>query len=226
MKELLLQKSKGWTYEDALKFHGGSEIFNDYIWEWSEDGAGVYLTRPQGSFYLDNRTGCVHRLHTRFNKNDFVTLTKLADFYHDDIRFDKPIEHEWYSEQDGTLWEYTVYRRPNKELGYPFMMNITAENIHDQLMKYINMTQSTIELFFELGLQYNFPIVGLTLVHLNTDSLGPFWMNLKTFEIGYDELYEKNLKEFRRDVSAFSKILKVELSSYISIAEKSWRLTT
>lgn len=226
MKEILLEKTKSWTYDNALNFHGGSKLFNDYIWEWSEDGGGVYLIREHGSFYLDNRTGCVHRLHTRFNVDDYTVLSKLANFYHDDVRFDKPIEHAWYSDENKTVWEYTVYRRPNKELGYPFVMNITRDNVHELITKYIELTRDTIDLFIDLGLENNFPIVGLTLVHLNIDSIGPFWMNLKTFEMGYDDLINKNLKEFRRDLNSLSSVLNMDLSSYITTAEESWQSIT
>lgn len=226
MKELLLQKSKEWTYEDALKFHGGSELFNDYIWEWSEDGAGVYLTLPNAAYYLDNRSGCVYRVHTRYNIDDYDVLAKLANFYHDEIRFDRPIEHDWHIDENGTTWEYTVYRRPNKELGDPFILRVVSGNIDEHLTKYIQLTRDTIELFIDLGLENKFPRIGFTLVHLNIDSLGPFWMNLKTFEIGYDEVVEKTLKEFRRDLYSLSQAFNMDMSSYITAAEKSWQLTT
>ena len=105
-------------------------------------------------------------------------------------------------------------------------MNITRDNVHELLIKYIALTRDTIDLFIDLGLENNFPIVGLTLVHLNTDSIGPFWMNLKTFEMGYDDLINKNLKELVRDLNSLSSVLNMDLSSYITTAEESWQSIT
>lgn len=224
MKEILFNKINEWTAEKALEFHGGTELFIDYIWEWNDDETGVYLTSPAGAFYMDNRAGIVYRLHSRHSPNDYNILSALSRINVDTttgIRFDQPVDHSILV-RNNVEFEYTVYHRPNRELGAPFVELFgDSSNIEEHLLKYINFTKDTIELFLDLNV--NFPIVGLTTAQISIDKIGMFWTNLKNFDLSYEEFLDKNLYEFNRDLHIISKMTGRDMSEYLTIAENSWR---
>lgn len=224
MKEILFNKINEWTAEKALKFHGGTELSIDYIWEWNDDETGVYLTSPAGAFYMDNRAGIVYRLHSRHSPNDYDVLSALSRINVDTttgIRFDQPVDHSILV-RNNVEFEYTVYHRPNREIGAPFVeLFRDSSNIEEHLLKYINFTKGTIELFLDLNV--NFPIVGLTTSQISIDKIGMFWINLKNFNLTYEEFLDKNLYEFNRDLRTISKTAGRDMFEYLTIAENSWR---
>ena len=42
MKEILFNKINEWTAEKALEFHGGTELFIDYIWEITAEAIIIF----------------------------------------------------------------------------------------------------------------------------------------------------------------------------------------
>jgi hypothetical protein len=224
MIETLFNKINEWTFERALEFHGGTELSIDYIWEWNDDSTGIYLTSPDGAFYMDNRAGIVYRLHSRHSPNDYNILSNLSRINIDttnEVRFDHPVDHS-ILDRDGIEWEYTVYHRPNRELGAPFSELIRdLDNIDETLLKYIKFTEDTIEIFLDLNV--NFPVVGLTISQIAIDKIGYFWINLKNFDLGYEEFLLKTLYEFKRVLNDISKTTGKDMSEYLTIAENSWR---
>jgi hypothetical protein len=220
MIETLFTKMSEWSVERAIAFHGDTELHNDYIWEWSDDGDGVYLIQPAAGFYMDNRAGRVYILHTRYSPDDYRIASALSVISDDMVRFETPIERS--SEiRDEKVWSYTVYERPNKELGYPFIETFdTIDNIENGLLQYIEFTKKTIEVYLHLGI--NFPLNGMTVEQVNIDTIGMFWINLKNFDLSYSEFIIKNMYEFNRTIKHLSRISNRDLSNYLIIAEQAW----
>lgn len=226
MKEMLLEKINSWSIERAGEFHQDDQALNDYIWEYTEDGVGVFLYQELAAWYFDNRSGRVHRLHHRYASTDYETLEKLARYGAlGEIRFDIPEERSFVLHADSDRFlEYTVYRRPNRELGHSFIENVVAgaggKPIEEELKFYIEHTSQTIDIFLDLDLK--FPLIGLTCLHLNVDQVGPFWMNLKTFELGYEDFLAKNLLEFKKDLIMHSDYFGKDFTHLYKLAEQSW----
>jgi hypothetical protein len=225
MKETLLEKIKSWTYEKALEFHNDKFLYKDYIWEYTEDGVGVYLYAESEAWYFDNRSGKVYRLDYRYSRQDYDILSKLSKLNEVGvIKFDIPLEHSWVYHKDKFL-EYTEYYRPNRQLGYTFLEYIGigtgGKTVEEELVDYIEYTSKTIELFLDLNLE--FPSGVFTISNVNVDQKGMFWTNLNRFELEYDDFLLRNFKGFSNDLITISRTIEIDILSIAKMAEKSWR---
>lgn len=227
MKEILLEKIKSWSGEKALKFHNDTILCKEYIWEYTEDGIGVFLYTGSDAWYFDNRSGKVNRLDYRYTLEDYNILSRLSKLNEvGEVRFEVPLEHSWVY-HEGLLLEYTEYYRPNRQMGYTFleamMKGRRGLSFEEELVNYIEYTSKTIEMFLDLGLK--FPNGVLTISNVNVDQVGMFWTNLERFELEYDDFLLRNFKSLSNDFIGFSKATGADISSFdklAQLAEASW----
>lgn len=193
----LIAKYTTWTQEKSDSFHNHAirgNLDGEYIWE--SDNNGFYIYRSAGCYYCSNE-GIVYTLSQWTTTYDWESHLKLYDHLKtSNCRIDVPLDYQELILDDRKFY-YRVFKRPNKEYGKDYHLDIFDGKVNDQY--FLRFIDDTNELLQELKILYYdknvlLPKLGLTVFKRMFDSKGHFWIDFKYWEVNFNEFINITLK--------------------------------